>query len=68
MSCIIINHANNGQEATWKIATLKRSLSGQGQFLASESPLKMTKNAFYFDLKALFVSRYGNFCLDILVM
>ena len=40
MYCIIINPLNNGQEATWKFATLKSSLAGQGQFLASESPLK----------------------------
>ena len=30
-------------------------LSGLRKFLATESPLKMMKNAFYFTLKALFV-------------
>ena len=40
--------------------TLKRSLltgalSGLRQLLATEGPLKMMKNAFYFTLKALFV-------------
>ena len=34
---------------------LKAALSGLRQFLATESPLKMMKNAIYFTLKALFV-------------
>ena len=34
---------------------LKSVLSGLGQFLATESPLKMMKNAFYFTSKALFL-------------
>ena len=29
---------------------------------------KMMKNALYFTLKALFIIRYLNFCLDFLVM
>ena len=33
-----------------------------------ENPLKLTKNDFYFILKALWFSRYLNFCHDILVM
>ena len=33
----------------------KGALSGLRQFLATESPLKMMKNAFYFTSKALFV-------------
>ena len=33
----------------------KRALSGLLQFLASESPLEMIKNVFYFILKTLFV-------------
>ena len=33
----------------------KGALSYLRQFLATESPLKMMKNAFYFTLKALFV-------------
>ena len=36
-------------------------LSGLRQFLATESPLKMMKNAFYFTLKALFVLQIFNF-------
>ena len=35
--------------------TFKDALSGLRQFLATESPLKMMKNAFYFTLKTLFV-------------
>ena len=34
---------------------IKGSLSGLRQFLPTESPLKIMKNAFYFTLKALFV-------------
>ena len=34
---------------------LKGTLSGLGQFLATDSALKMMKNPFYFTLKALFV-------------
>ena len=34
---------------------VKGILSGLRQFLATESPLKMMNNAFYFTLKALFV-------------
>ena len=43
---------------------IKYALSGLKQFLASESPLKMLKNAFYFTLKPPFVPKYLNFCLD----
>ena len=43
---------------------LKGAMSGLRQFLAIESPLKMMKNAF----KALFFSRYLDFCLDFLVL
>ena len=34
---------------------VKGASSSLRQFLANESPLKVTKNAFYFTLKALFV-------------
>ena len=34
---------------------IKGTLLGLGQFLATESPLKMKKNAFYFTSKAFFV-------------
>ena len=33
------------------------------QFLATESPLKMIKSAFYFTLKLFLFSRYLNICL-----
>ena len=36
------------------VDTFKGSLSSLGQFLATESPLKWTKNAFDFILKASF--------------
>ena len=38
-----------------KITLFKGALPGLSQFLATESPLKMTKNTFYFTLEALFV-------------
>ena len=41
--------------------SFKGSLSGLGQFWATESPLKMIKNAFYFTLKALFVLKIFKF-------
>ena len=40
---------------------LKGTLSGRREFLITESPLKMMKNAFYFTLKALFVLKIFNF-------
>ena len=43
--------------------TIKGTLSGLRQFLATESPLKMMKNASYFTLKPLFVLRIFKFLL-----
>ena len=40
---------------------LKGPLSGLKQFLVTESPLKIMKNAFYFILKALFVLKIDMF-------
>ena len=40
---------------------LKGALLGLRQFLATESPLKMTKNAFYFTLNALLVLKIFKF-------
>ena len=40
---------------------LKGALSDQRQFLATESVLKMMKNAFYLTLKALFVRKIFRF-------
>ena len=39
----------------------KGALSGLRQFLATENPLKMMKNAFYFTLKALYVLKVFTF-------
>ena len=39
----------------------KDAVSGLEQLLATESPLKMIKNTFYFTLKALFVLKIFNF-------
>ena len=39
----------------------KGALSSLREFLATESPSKMTKNAFYFTLKALFVLKIFKF-------
>ena len=36
---------------------MKGALSGLKQLLASESPLKKMRNAFYFDLKSFFRSQ-----------
>ena len=47
---------------------IKGALSGRSQFLASESPLKMIKNAFYFTLKALFVLKIFRFLSNFLVI
>ena len=44
----------------------KGPLSGVRQFLTTEGPLEIMKNAFYFTLKAF--SLYFNFFLDFLVM
>ena len=37
------------------------AVSGRRQFLATESPLKTIKNAFYFTLKALFALKIFKF-------
>ena len=38
-------------------SSIKAALLGLKQFLATESPLEMMENAFYFTSKALFVSK-----------
>ena len=45
----------------WPASLLTGALSGLIQVLATESPLKMMKNAFYFTLKALFVLKIFKF-------
>ena len=43
------------------ISCLKGELSGLRQFRATESPLKMMKNTFYFTSKGLFVLKVFQF-------
>ena len=43
------------------LKNLKGRLPSLSQFLATESPLKMLKNAFYFTLKVLFVFKIFKF-------
>ena len=50
------------------VATLKGIVLRLIQFLATESPLKMMKNAFYFTSKAPFVLKIFNFLSWLLVM
>ena len=40
---------------------LKSALSDLGHFLATKSPVKMMKNAFYFTSKALFILKKCKF-------
>ena len=52
------------QESSFRkntIQFIKGALSGLRQFLATESPLKMMKNVFYFTSKALFVLKIFKF-------
>ena len=44
-----------------QVITVKGALLGLRQFLATESPLKMMKNAFYFTLKTRFVLKIFQF-------
>ena len=54
---------NASQEKQQKslLNQLKDTPSGLRQFLATKSPLRMVKNAFYFTLKALFVIKIFTF-------
>ena len=52
---------NNITLSKIELQTLKDALSGLRQFLATESPLKTMKNAFYFTSKALFVLKIFKF-------
>ena len=53
-----INSTHNERYFRSKI---KGALLGLKHFLATENPLKMMKNAFYFTLKALFVLKIFKF-------
>ena len=46
------------------VLKIKGPLPGFTQFLATESPIEIMKNAFYFILKALFFLKILNFCPD----
>ena len=48
------------------LANLKGSLCGVRQFLTAKNPLKLTKNAFHFMLKALFVFEIFTFLIFVL--
>ena len=43
------------------LSTVNGALSGLRQFLTTENPVKMMKNAFCFTLKALFVLKIPEF-------
>ena len=60
------SQANSNNPKAWDAA--QSVLSGLGQFLASESFLKMMEKASYFTFEALFVPKILKFCLDFLVM
>ena len=49
------------QVLTYHFETVKGALYGLTQFLITESPLKMMRNAFYFTWKALFVLKIFTF-------
>ena len=54
-------YTRNLNDANKRLKELTGILSGLRQFLATESPLKMMKNAFYFISKALFVLKIFKF-------
>ena len=56
------------RKETLGIDIFKGALSGLGQFLENETPLKMMKNAFYFTYRLFSFSRYLSFWLNFLVM
>ena len=53
--------SKQAQEIIFSRKKMKGALSGLRQFLPTESPLKMMKNAFYFTSKALFVLKIFKF-------
>ena len=54
-----IYHNNNKEAKHFEV--VKGALSGLKQILATESPLKMIKNGFYFTFKGLFVLKIFKF-------
>ena len=69
-SCAVVITTTPRRHKKMYLATFwfKGALSGLRQFLATESPLKMMKNAFISPWKLFPFSRYLSFCLDFLVM
>ena len=59
---------NHSRSLYFRILHIKGAFSDMRHFLATNSPLKLIKNAFYFTLKTFFFSRFLNFCLDFLIM
>ena len=55
-----IGKGNNGNNSC-TMNNLKGALSGLRSFVATESPLKMMKNSFYFTSKTLLVLKIFNF-------
>ena len=51
----------NVSNINFSLSIFKGALQGLRQFLATESLLKMMKNAFYFTLKALFILKIIKF-------
>ena len=61
---MVPNRAKHHKYSSWNqflVIQLKGALSGLRQFLATESPLKMIKNVFYFTSKALLVLKILKF-------
>ena len=52
---------SKGMSNIYLKVTIKGALYGLRQLLATERPLKILKNAFYFTLKALFVLKIFKF-------
>ena len=72
LGCLLFKKFNEScsfsKAARMSSAYLKGKLSGLRQFLTTENPLKMMKNAFISPQKLFSSSRYLSFCLDFLVM
>ena len=72
---ILVKQINEYTKEKVYIAVIRQDLNSDSHLpkkkfiCVTESPLKLTKNAFYFIFKALFsLSRFLNFCLDFLVL
>ena len=61
MNAVVNSKGNHPVLIMSGLMKVKGALSGLRQFFATESPLKMMKNAFYFTSKALFVLKIFRF-------